>query len=584
MGPCRCTEDSDASQHGNGDGGNDVVINRLNARTMEPETIDSNEAWAATGGYTPLTDSTENSYMMVGGGINSSGHSNDDNSSDDENDGDHFQGIARPTFYVNSSAFSSSNEHFSEADNFEELAAIALSALDEEYQHTLSQHQQGNDDVDIIDNEGRNPDIDVGINSNINNMNNRTKYNNDDDNKNEHNEKEVERKTIAATFDRGREELRQIDKQEGDFPVRWEELEEVSFTRKDQKKLEHGQVVDTDAVRKAVETLSTKNKDAAFHRKFSVWQKRQQMTTQNHVLIPAASCKAFFKSKSTAKSRIATKNLTRSATLAEAVVRLSILSSFPMDDLLLIDIVGVDYVECENELTIRNTFGPFVRWLDNYSSSMQHQRNDARVHFRLIGRELTGINSPLGIVVNLLTSTSIRATATCHSGVYHEFLEQLDITSNDNDIFHGKVTSDLSLAFNAGIWGYEEWGTTIRYLAQQQGLTSMVITAYTFEECEGDKEVILQATALSDNASVGINVLAENGDTEKKQKPLTSDHEGSNKTDSISCRAEILWEPEKNPFRSEVIRETKFSYQKNRENACWQAWLLGGKKSATESK
>jgi len=163
-------------------------------------------------------------------------------------------------------------------------------------------------------------------------------------------------------------------------------------------------------------------------------------------------------------------------------------------------------------------------------------------------------------------------------------LTQLDVNSNDNDIFHGKVTSDLTLAFNAGIWGYEEWGTTIRYLAQQQGATSFVITAYTFEECEGDKEVILQTTALSDNTSARSTLLVESDDAEKKQNPLTSGHVGSNNTDSISCRAEILWESEENPFRSEVIRETKFSNQKNRENSCWQAWLLGGKTSGTESK
>jgi hypothetical protein len=509
--------------------------------------------------------------MSPDGGIDSSSSSDSDdnnNNNDNENGDDRLQGTGGSAFNVNSSAFIDSNEldisnneannvevdNFEadnfEADNFEELAAIALSALDGEYQQTLSYAQQTNDGVHVTTSEGRNSTNDVNIN--INNNNDNT------------NEKEDLGKIIANGYDRRKEELKQIEKQGVAFPVRWEELEEEASTRKDHKQHEH-QHVDTNAVRKAIETLSTKNKDASFHQKFAKWQMRQQ----HHALIPVASCKAFCKSKSTEKSRMATKNLSRSATISEAVVRLSLLSSFPPTDMLLIDIVGVDHVECENESTIRDTFGPFVRWLGNYyslpsSSAVQRQQqNDAarRVHFRLIGRDLIGPTTAEGNVINLLTSVSMQATASCHSGVYHEFLEEEkqkqtafnnsnsdSDSDNNNDnavVCHDKNIPDLVLAFNAGIWGYEEWGTTIRYLAQQQDATSMIITSYTFDECEDDNDVILRAIAPSDTAS-------------------------------------ILWKPEQNPFGSEVIRETKCSPQPNRENACWQAWLLGGKTSDTE--
>ena len=57
------------------------------------------------------------------------------------------------------------------------------------------------------------------------------------------------------------------------------------------------------------------------------------------------------------------------------------------------------------------------------------------------------------------------AIATCHSGIYHEFLEEaksLDETGVKT------VTPHLAVAFNAGVWGYQEWEPTIRYLATSQ--------------------------------------------------------------------------------------------------------------------
>jgi hypothetical protein len=578
---------------------NDNGRNNDNATTSEdgPETTDTTDtadAWAVASGYTPLSDLNNdgglnggNSYVMVSVGP---GHNID---SDDDDGDDWSRGNAGPTgaFYVNPNVFGNSNDRdvttvtpalnsSVEDINFDEIAASALSALDEEYQHTAVVTMPSDP---VSSNEKQQEDEDLKI--------------------------------IAAGFDERREELQGI-REQGGFIAQWEESDGKSsiggILDKDPKKDDD---VDTNAVRKAIKTLAVKNKDAPFQQKFAIWQQkqlpkiRQQQQEQqqqqqqkpidssSHKLIPTTSYEIFHEPTPTAESRLVSANLSRSATLAEAVVRLSLLSNFQDDDVLLIDIVGVDHVECYSASRIRNTFRPFVRWLEDYFLvvSSQKDRKKIRVHFRLIGRDLaTTSTTANGVIVDLLldddssstttttpSSSSLRATATCHSGVYHEFWEEQirqagaksskEQHGGDDDVnLWGKKTiPDLAVAFNAGIWGYREWADTIQYLALQQDTTAttitavvnaedkdknsvrcglpMVITAYTLDECEEDQEVISQS----------IISTAEDG-------------KGS------SYRAEILWESERNPFGSQVIRDTKSSTQEYRENACWQAWLLGG--------
>ena len=526
-----------------------------------PETTDIAGAWADAEGYTPLSDlnndegiSGRNSYVMISTGpIDSSDSDNDD---DNCQEGDARQG----SFCVNQNVFGNTNgvdisptvNSSVEDYNFDEIIANALSALDEEYQHTIVRPQ--------------------------------TEPSNEM-------EEDEDLKIIAAGFDEREKELKQINEQ-GGFVARWDELEaksSISLLKNNDKEQQRRTDVDvdTDAVRRAIKNLSVKNKDAPFQRKFSIWQhnqllNRQQQDNQKHQLIPMTSYKVFEVPNPTAKSRLASANLSRSATLAEALARLSLLSSF-QDDLLLIDIVGVDHVECESTSTIRNTFRPFVQWLGDYFLASQEDKN-IHVHFRLIGRELFTTTTKEKVVVDLLDSSStqssfMQATATCHSEVYHNFLEAtcrrgVESSEHDDvDLLSSKTFPDLAVLFNAGIWGYREWVDTIQYLALQQyakttipvieagaknrsrcGLP-IVITAYTLDECQEDQEVISQS--------------------------ITS-RRGGNKNTTKSCdsyRAEILWASEKNPFGSQIVRETKGSTQEYRENACWQAWLLGGKTS-----
>lgn len=101
----------------------------------------------------------------------------------------------------------------------------------------------------------------------------------------------------------------------------------------------------------------------------------------------------------------------------------------------------------------------------------------------------------------------------------------------------------LILFFSAGVWGYEEWRKTFQFLNQRTEAAPVIITAYTLEECQEDYEVIESAVSS---------------------------------TDSVSSSGRCLWGPDLNKFGSNAVRETTSSLQEYRENAAWQAWLLGG--------
>ena len=104
----------------------------------------------------------------------------------------------------------------------------------------------------------------------------------------------------------------------------------------------------------------------------------------NHVT-STSTYNLFRESNPSSESRLASANFSRSATLAEALLRLSLLprdngnhDDDDDDDFLLIDIVGVDHVECESKATIRNTFRPLVQWLGDYilaTNQNQTQQN-----------------------------------------------------------------------------------------------------------------------------------------------------------------------------------------------------------------
>ena len=271
--------------------------------------------------------------------------------------------------------------------------------------------------------------------------------------------------------------------------------------------------IDTEAVRRAVDVI--RSKAPRLTTALNLWE-QQHDTVAPHPIIPKAPISAFMRQSEKAIS--ATANLSRSATLAEALHRLSCFC-FGRERLV-IHIVGADHVECDH---LRTTFGPLVRWIGALNNSPQH------IDIKLIGPNVSveaATRPPVNLMPKKCASRLVSASATCHESVYHDWIQQL--------------CPDIVVAFNAGIWGYDEWVPTIKALCHSSYMVPFVVTAYTMEECQDDADVIEQVAQDS--------------------------------------TAHCLWKAEANPFGSKQTRETATAVAGRvyRENAAWQAWRLGG--------
>ncbi|KAL3787381.1 hypothetical protein ACHAW5_008427 [Stephanodiscus triporus] len=308
---------------------------------------------------------------------------------------------------------------------------------------------------------------------------------------------------------------------------------------------------------------------------------QQQYTS--HRIIPAGPLAAF--RRTTLKAQAASANLTRSATLSEAVLRLWPLICFrkkmeviglgrlPQQQAnlysktLTIHILGADSVECASAESVRKSVGPFVRWMDAalHSGALRDSKvNETTTRPELIEIdslliEFSGPNIPSVMVGDLLdllshsNAPSVRLTsakAIFHQRQYHEV--RCCLGENDTP------SVDIAVAFNAGIWGYESWKPTISSMidtsssdkgtSSRIGKTIFVITAYTMEECEDDADVV---------TNVVEEILAS-------------------KKNNAGLIARQLW-IEANRFSSRCERITASAPpgRKYFENGAWQAWLLG---------
>jgi hypothetical protein len=310
-------------------------------------------------------------------------------------------------------------------------------------------------------------------------------------------------------------------------------------------------------------------------------QSMERQSINNHAIIPVGPLAAF--RRSTPKAKSASANLSRSATLSEAVLRLWPLISFrrrmrvmgigeqkshydsKYSKTLTIHILGCDNIECSSEETLRKSVGPFARWicaaLQSGVLSTSQTPESTRSEIDSLVIEMSGPNVPSWILsqkINLLSSSSsesgglFSATAIFHQREYHE----------QNICGAGVVsTPDLAVAFNAGIWGYDSWKPTLSYMCHSEGndsysCTPFVITAYTLEECEDDAEVV---------SEVAEEAVAKRMQSSKHRNEIL---------------AHQLWAPEANPFSSRIERETASVPRKYYENNAWQAWLLGPSTSA----
>ena len=196
----------------------------------------------------------------------------------------------------------------------------------------------------------------------------------------------------------------------------------------------------------------------------------EQQMLSKHPIIPTGPLAAF--KRNTLKARNAAHNLSRSATLSEAMYRLWPLICFRKKlsaveetewltgqrqharstQHLTLHIIGSDGVECSSEESVRNSVGSFVRWFDaalkgGVLSDSLLGNPTIDTEGITLSIEFSGPNMPDGIIgkaINLLPQTQSRSvlkglvSATCifRRCEYHE------CTS----------VADLTVAFNAGIW------------------------------------------------------------------------------------------------------------------------------------
>lgn len=275
--------------------------------------------------------------------------------------------------------------------------------------------------------------------------------------------------------------------------------------------------IDTEAVKKAVDAIRLKAPKLT--KNLDKWQQERGLTLapREHSLIPATPLAAF--RKRSPKAIQASANLSRAATLTDALQRLNLLSA---QELLTIHIIGADGVECDSERTVKTLFGPFVRWVGASGWSPK------TIRISMVGPNVPGSaaqRGPVDLMPANKTSSLEAATASCHTGCYHEWLEP-------------GQHADLCVAFNAGIWGYNEWRPTLEKMCDMSTITPFLVTSYTVEEAEDDYDEVAKVV----------------GNEER-----------------------CLWKAQSNPFASRMKRETATAVagRDYRENAAWQCWRLG---------
>jgi hypothetical protein len=293
------------------------------------------------------------------------------------------------------------------------------------------------------------------------------------------------------------------------------------------------------SVKHAIQAMESKHPKML--RKFQNWE-QTQARLWSHELIPSRPLAAF--RKRSKKAIEATGRLTRAATIAEALQRLKILDNNRNNNsktVRRIHVVGCDRVECHDPTQIRLFLGPIARWI------MEHHKSPEKLEFHLIGPNVP-IEATQWGPINLIlpqneaattTTTTTRrpcnAVAVCHNCLYEKFIA-------DNP-----TTPDMAIAFNAGVWGYQEWKTAIDAIMKNKNADIIfVFTAYTIQEADDDFETI---------------------------KEVMEQYQSASATET-SADAHCIWEPSLNAFASKLQRDTKSATHGRiyRENAAWQCW------------
>jgi hypothetical protein len=313
--------------------------------------------------------------------------------------------------------------------------------------------------------------------------------------------------------------------------------------------------VDTEAVRRVVANMSGES-NHPLNVKLRQWQLDQcsLFVPRTHSLIPSSFLHFFRNPHSSLEAREATHQLSRSATLAQALVRFDLLQSQPA---LTIHILGGDAtVECASIDTVRQVYSPLIQWIG------AHVECPESVRLVVVGPDVPAAMTTSPVTLDTASDEASsaatrnrlqQATVHCYSALYHDWIQA----------GQPQARPDLVVAFHAGMWGYDSWLPTLRYLAAPRhggdeehaiattttgtdlwaelNMLPLLVTSYTIEEALDDYDVI-RTTMTTESGSL--------------------------------CKC--CWEPELNPFGSRLPRvtETALPGRDYRENSAWQAWRL----------
>ena len=309
-----------------------------------------------------------------------------------------------------------------------------------------------------------------------------------------------------------------------------EELKTDEGTKEVEKKIEEVKV-DSNAVLKAIESIRlrspklTQNLDLNSQ---NITLPIPNRVETNHPIIPSLPLAAFH--RTTSKAIQATHNLSRSASIAECVLRLNLLTKKS----LMIHVIGVDDIrECTGVESIQKAFSPFVRWMSGVDSCFI---ND--IDIILIGPTIvTNLNQKVISLFspdNTAGSSLKKANATCVKEYYHDYLQQ-----------NGNTSPDIIIFFNPGLWGYQSWQPTLQHLADHFTNVPLVITSYTLKEADEDYDIMESFIQKKQNSS----------------------------NDALSSH--IIWDIEVNPFHSKRRRDNVTTAPGNADyfdNFAWQCW------------
>jgi len=167
----------------------------------------------------------------------------------------------------------------------------------------------------------------------------------------------------------------------------------------------------------------------------------------------------------------ASRRLSRSYTLFEAMWRLGVLENCHGAEVH-VHVLGADRREGQDEASLRATFEPLRQMLVPAGC--------VRLHVMLCGPNCEAVGVPLagaGGASQDLDGALPVLTMEHSMKLYH-----------DQQRAQPSRKPDVAVAFNAGIYGYDSWGQTVRAVTALAA--PLVVTSYSFAESESDEEAM----------------------------------------------------------------------------------------------